>query len=508
MKRRFAGVIALTWLTAVQLFAQGADPVPVTPDASPEATALLHYINSISGKYILSGQHNFPISGDRNSQFAADYIGETPVVWSQDFGFSEDGDKDSYLARPSIIQEAIRQHQLGAIITLCWHAVPPTANEPITFQPLPGADSTALASVQGSLLDEQFRDVLTPGTDLHERWLAQVDEIAFFLKELRDAGVPVLWRPYHEMNGDWFWWGGRHEGQYTTKALYRQIFDRMANLHKLNNLIWVWSVDRPSEPGREFEKYYPGTEYLDMLSLDVYGNDFDQSYYDGLMALSEGKPLALGEVGNPPSLEIIEAQPNWMYWVVWSGMVRGTSRGDYEKLANDSRVLFMEDPAYISGTVAFRKASGFEPLVTNRTADFTGEWLLSESESMVQGAGPGGTPYKINVIQKDDELTISSATIVEWADDDVTEETLLTDGSENVSTGFNNSPRIQIATWSAERDTLTIESTLTFNFGGRSMEISSKDEWMLKRRGKQLVITRTASSFRGPTESTLVYNKR
>ena len=55
MKRRFAGVIALTWLTAVQLFAQGADPVPVTPDASPEATALLHYIYSISGKYILSG---------------------------------------------------------------------------------------------------------------------------------------------------------------------------------------------------------------------------------------------------------------------------------------------------------------------------------------------------------------------------------------------------------------------------------------------------------------------
>jgi len=70
------------------------------------------------------------------------------------------------------------------------------------------------------------------------------------LKQLQDANVPVLWRPYHEMNGDWFWWGGRYDGKYTTAALYRQIFDRLVNYHKLNNLIWIWSVDRPSQPGR------------------------------------------------------------------------------------------------------------------------------------------------------------------------------------------------------------------------------------------------------------------
>jgi mannan endo-1,4-beta-mannosidase len=192
--------------------------------------------------------------------------------------------------------------------------------------------------VQGRLTDKQFRDILTPGTLLYKQWIKQVDEIAAFLKQLQQAKVPVLWRPYHEMNGDWFWWGGRHEGKYTTAALYKQIFNRMVNYHKLNNLVWIWSVDRPSQPGREFVKYYPGTQYIDILAIDIYGNDFNKNYYEGLMALSEGKPVTPGEVGNPPSPEIPEEQPNWVYWVVWSGMARDTSLADYERLTSNPRV--------------------------------------------------------------------------------------------------------------------------------------------------------------------------
>ncbi len=142
-------------------------PAPANPNAAPEARALLKYLQGISGKHVLSGQYNFPSSGDRNTQFAAAYIGKTPVIWSQDFGFSAGGDKDSYLSRPAIVQEAIRQHKKGAIINLCWHAVPPTADEPVTFQPLPGADpGKPLASAQGRLTKEQFHDILTPGTEL------------------------------------------------------------------------------------------------------------------------------------------------------------------------------------------------------------------------------------------------------------------------------------------------------------------------------------------------------
>jgi len=115
-----SGVITVALLiSTAALYGQLPRTKPVTPNASPEAVALLQYLQDISGKHILSGQHNFPISRDRNTQFASNYIGKTPAVWSQDFGFAEDGDKDSYLARPSIVEEAIRQHKLGSIITLC-----------------------------------------------------------------------------------------------------------------------------------------------------------------------------------------------------------------------------------------------------------------------------------------------------------------------------------------------------------------------------------------------------
>jgi mannan endo-1,4-beta-mannosidase len=207
------------------------------------------------------------------------------------------------------VKEAIRQHKKGSLVTICRHAVPPTADEPVTFQPPRKVAADSLESIQGQLTDEQFKELLTPGTRLYIRWARQVDSVAVYLKQLQDAGVPVLWRPYHEMNGDWFWWGGR-VGEYSSADLYRQLFDRYVNYHKLTNLIWVWNVDRPSTPIRIFSNFYPGSEYLDILSLDVYGSDFNQAYYDSLMVLSKGKPLLFGEVGNPPSPEILETQPN------------------------------------------------------------------------------------------------------------------------------------------------------------------------------------------------------
>jgi mannan endo-1,4-beta-mannosidase len=504
------------WTKFIVLFIAGSFSLvsaqePVTPNASPEAKALLNYIYSISGTQILAGQHNFPNSGSRNTLFAADYIGKTPPVWSQDFGFAADGDKDSYLARPAIIQEAIKQHKNGFIINLCWHAVPPTAEEPVTFQPGQLADPAApFASVQGKLTDKQFRDILTPGTVLYKQWIKQVDEIAKFLKQLQDAKVPVLWRPYHEMNGDWFWWGGRYEGKYTTAALYRQIFDRMVKYHKLNNLIWVWSVDRPSQPGREFLKYYPGTKYLDILAIDIYGNDFNQTYYDGLKALSEGKPITLAEVGNPPSNEVLNKQPDWVYWVVWAGMARGTSLDEYEKLMANPHVVFMEDQAYLNGTAEYRKTCGFEPLKLNRAADFTGEWILNETESEAsRNMGPA-TPHKLIVNQSENKLTVKSYSVVEWADDEITEQSLTLDGKDNKSTGFMNFPRVQNANWSQEKDTLTIASKITMKFGEKPpMEMRSKEAWTLQKRGKKLLIIQTSEGMmgRGPVTTKTVYDR-
>ena len=337
---------------------------PVTPNASPEAVELLKFIQSLSGTHTMTGQHNFPNTKDTYTQRAAQSWGKVPAIFGQDMGFAKEGNQDSYLARPDIVAECKRQYALGSIVTICWHAVPPTADEPVVFTQRRGSPAPEkLASVQGKLTDQQFQDVLTPGTELYNHWCAQVDAVAGFLKQLQDARVPVLWRPYHEMNGDWFWWGGRR-GEYSTARLYRQIFDRYVNHHKLTNLVWVWSVDRPEREDRKFADYYPGPEYFDIASLDVYG-EFKQSYYDDLLKVAARKPLALAEVGQPPRIEVLAQQPGWTWWMTWAGM-GGGRRGaqgpnPIQALVNDPRSWSLSDPDYIKAIAPLRRASALPP---------------------------------------------------------------------------------------------------------------------------------------------------
>jgi mannan endo-1,4-beta-mannosidase len=491
----------------------GAEPVikPVTPDALPEAAALLATLQQISGRYTLTGQHNPPMGGDRNSRFAAAYIGKYPAVWTCDFGFAAAGDSDSTLARPNIVKEAIRQHQMGSIISLCWHAVPPTADEPVTFRPLPGSDPKMLKSVQGRLLDEQFKDLLTPGTAVYNHWAAQVDVIAGYLMLLQEARVPILWRPYHEMNGDWFWWGGRYEGQYTTAALYRQLFDRLVNHHQLKNLIWLWSMDRVSEkPEREHAKYFPGIEYVDVLGLDVYGNDFAQSYYDSLVKLSQGKPLALAEVGNPPAPELLEKQPLWTYYAIWSGMVRNTTKKQYGVVMSSPRMLGLNDAKYAEVTAAYRNACGLPPVqVALPSGDFAGTWVLNEEASQFGPMGAGFSPARLVVTHEGNVLTVQSTFIRESSDDETTEAKYLLDGTESKSE-FRKSPRTTVARLSGDGSTITLDSTTALVWGPPGFKMKSLETWTLVNQGNRLSIHTVMDSFRGPgkVEQTFNYDRR
>ena len=209
-----------------------AAPEPVNPHATPEARALLAYLSSISGKYTITGQHNYPNDSSRWTDLAYDLTGKYPGLFGQDFGFSAGDDKDSVLSRPAMIEEVKRQYANGAVIALTWHEVRPTDDEPVTFRD----------SVQGHLTDYEWHELLTPGSPLNLRWCAQVDVVAGYLHQLRDAHVPVLFRAYHEINGNWFWWTGR-PGKDGSAALYRMIYDRFVNLHHLDNLDWVRNVN-------------------------------------------------------------------------------------------------------------------------------------------------------------------------------------------------------------------------------------------------------------------------
>jgi len=284
----------------------GSSRDPVVANASEEAKALLKYLYKISGKKILTGQHNAPLNGSNRLAGLHKQVGAYPAVFGQDFGFSEAGSWDGINFRQNIVDEAIRRHQEGFINTIMWHAVVPTQDEPGTFE----------KSLLTSLSDQQWQELLTPGTPLNERWKFQVDVVAWHLKQLQVAKVPVLWRPYHEMNGFWFWWGKRPGAEGYIK-LWKMMYDRYTNFHKLDNLIWVWNANEMKENVPDYKLFYPGHKFVDVLATDVYTGRYDMENYQQLLALADGKPIALGEVGVLPTTEHLSEQAEWAWFMGW-----------------------------------------------------------------------------------------------------------------------------------------------------------------------------------------------
>lgn len=318
---------------SVSLIAQmGHAVAPVTPNPSPEAVKLLEYLDSISGQHTLTGQHCVPLVGSLRLASVEKQSGKYPAVFGQDFGFSEPGTWDGINYRQQIVDEAIRRNSEGFIITLMWHAVRPTEDEPVTFR----------ESIQGELTDAQWKELTTPGTPLNERWKSQVDVIAWHLKQLRDAGVPVLWRPYHEMNGDWFWWG-KKPGDDGYGRLWRMLYDRLVNFHKLNNLLWVFNGNETRENVDPYSEYYPGDDVVDVLATDIYGTGYAQEQYEQLLALAGDKLVAIGECGQVPSPEILTKQPRWAWFMLWGepGGGGGFGRGR----GNPFRTTYNSDQA-------------------------------------------------------------------------------------------------------------------------------------------------------------------
>ncbi len=318
---------------------------PVTRNASPEAVALLRFIQENSGRGTLAGQHGAPLVATTRLPVAQRQTGRYPAVFGQDFGFDLPGSWDGINFRQQLVDEAIRRHSEGFIITLMWHAVRPIEDEPVQFAP----------SIQGKLTDAQWTEMITPGTRLNERWKSQVDVIASYLRQLRDAKVPVLWRPYHEMNGGWFWWG-KKPGDNGYKKLYSMLFDRLVNFHGLNNLIWVFNCNELTEGQDGYEVQYPGANLVDILATDVYRGGFAIKDYESMLRVAAGKPIALGEVGAPPSVEILRAQPKWSWFMVWGDPgggggtpAPGTTRVNVRDVYSSEQVMTRDELPWVKG---------------------------------------------------------------------------------------------------------------------------------------------------------------
>ena len=262
----------------------------------------------------------------------------------------------------------------------------------------------------------------------------------------------------------------------------------------------------------DYVNYYPGDDYLDVLALDVYGRDFNQTYYDGLQALSKGKPLVLGEVGNPPALDILEQQPGWAFYVIWVGMVRNTPKKEYQLLVVAPNVLHMDDSAYIERIAPFRKVCGLPPLeqilAQKSKPEFTGFWIFDEDSSILDDWGAGFLPYKLNISQKENTLSIEKTTIVEWGDDQVRAEPLIIDSQEyeTVSPRFN-SPLFTKTHWSETGDTLIVETRTTIAWGEGSAEIRTREAWQVKDGDQVLSIHQQSKSPWRERNITAVYRK-
>jgi len=324
-------LLALVLTVARTAVASGAD-APVTPNASPQVQSLLAYFSDIYGKKIISGQQE-GWRGTNDLCFELNYLtnttGKLPALLAMDLsgytGPSRGHDTNHTLARHAIDWYQTRH----GIVEFCWHWRAPM-NEPAFY-----TKDTTFDLARG----------LTEGTPENEALLRDLDKIAGELEVLRDAHVPVLWRPLHEANGRWFWWGA--QGPEPLRKLWRLMFENFTAKHKLNNLIWVFS------PGAETDlaDWYPGDAYVDIIGQDHYPMDGNhgtaKDIFDELTAFGRRQKLiALGENGPIPDVNgLVREKAGWLFFTTWSGPVL-TEKNSPEQLRewfNNPYVLNLGD---------------------------------------------------------------------------------------------------------------------------------------------------------------------
>lgn len=178
------------------------------------------------------------------------------------------------------------------------------------FSPLGGRDK----SFYTEHTDFDPQKVLIEGTPEREAFYHDMKVIAGYLRQFQEASIPILWRPFHESDGTWFWWGSK--GPEVARELYLLMYDYYVNVCHLDNLLWVWNCRLPEG--------YPGDEYVDIVSVDIYlpeykPTDYATEYEELIHATAKDKVVALAEVGYMPDVDMLaESRIPWAYYMTWS----------------------------------------------------------------------------------------------------------------------------------------------------------------------------------------------
>lgn len=290
---------------------------PTNKNATKESRNLLNFLGKCENKAIITGQHTQTVP-----QEELDHIykltGFKPLLTGYELlGYSNNINPNS----DEVCLKEVRENQNTVevaladkgIITFSWH----------WFSPIYGIGKSFYA--ENTSFEPKM--VLKDNSKEQIAFYKDLDDMAKILEKFKNINKPILWRPFHEADGKWFWWG--RSGEVIAKELYIMMYNYFVNVKKLDNLIWVWNS--PNAIG------YPGDEYVDIISQDIYTDKHKQtSYineYNNIMKNTTNKKLiALAECGVIPNID--ELKKNnfpWIYFMCWSKEFIMTEEYNYNK---------------------------------------------------------------------------------------------------------------------------------------------------------------------------------
>ena len=287
-------------------------PALVDPGATAETRALFVNLRRLAGKAVLFGHqddlaygvHWFNQPGRSDVKETA---GSYPAVYGWDVGGLE---RDAGASLDAVAFERQRGwitegYRRGGVVTLSWHM-----RNPVT-------GGTAWDTTQAVV-------AILPGGAQHERYTQWLDHFAEYVTSLRAPGredgagevlVPVIFRPFHETSGGWFWWGARHATADEYRRLWRFTVEYLRDQREVHNVLWAYSTDVFDSKEAYLERY-PGDAYVDVLGFDDYQSVRTPAtralFARRLRAVVElaearGKIPALSETG-------VEAVPDSLWW--------------------------------------------------------------------------------------------------------------------------------------------------------------------------------------------------
>lgn len=283
--------------------------IPVNKNATKEARELLQFLEEVAGKKIISGQHTQTIPMEEIA-YIKEKTGKEPklrgfelLAYSPNINYDDASEAcltEVYENRGTL-EEALKWgKETDGIITFSFH----------WFSPLGGRDK----AFYSEHTDFDPEKVLIEGTEERKAFYSDLSKIAELIIPFKEAKIPILWRPFHESDGTWFWWG--RKGPKVACELYKLVYKLFVDEYHLDNLLWVWNC--------RLEEGYPGDEYVDVISVDVYlekyyRTDYKKEYDELVNATTKNRVAALAEIGYLPDVDMMsKSKVPFAYFMTWS----------------------------------------------------------------------------------------------------------------------------------------------------------------------------------------------